>query len=292
MKKDNGDWSAMIARNKKHMEHATSTAGTEDPEIRIAEDKHEHKLVKMETGERERWTIGTPIQQSPDTPMAFEEGSPRHATAMTRTRVSTRPNDKPRGAMSPDDSPNLKSTAAKAARIDRQEAGIEPRATQFDVGEQSSGPGGDVGMDNGNGGDLATVDVSEVYSPERVVPVAVEHGLTGGSSMGVTTVDKYGRPWDFSRPEVRRQACTQVIAEDPAVLLGSVMCRDVRVSCISIGLRCANKKRIVGLRLRACILVSCARYTAFSIRREGTTFTSILGRLPHDSRSARLILQR
>ena len=46
---------------------------------------------------------------------------------------------------------------------------------------------------------LANVDIAEVYSPPRVVPVARQMGLIGGSSLDITTTDDNGEPWDFSQ---------------------------------------------------------------------------------------------
>ena len=60
-----------------------------------------------------------------------------------------------------------------------------------------------------------------------MVPVAEEKGLTGGSSIDLTTCDTDGRPWVLSLPDMRRRAYLRVRNEKPKVLIGSVMCRDV-----------------------------------------------------------------
>lgn len=45
---------------------------------------------------------------------------------------------------------------------------------------------------------INAVDVTEVYRQPRVVPVAKAMGLSGGSSMDITTVDETGRPLEFN----------------------------------------------------------------------------------------------
>ena len=62
------------------------------------------------------------------------------------------------------------------------------------------------------------VDITEVYSPERIAKVAREFGLNPGSSMDLTN------GWDFSMPEHRRQAWKQIEKEDPYLLIGSPPC--------------------------------------------------------------------
>lgn len=51
--------------------------------------------------------------------------------------------------------------------------------------------------------ELNSVDVSEAYRGPRVVSMAEETGLTGGSSMDLTTVDERGMPWDFGDVRMR-----------------------------------------------------------------------------------------
>ena len=62
------------------------------------------------------------------------------------------------------------------------------------------------------------VDITEVYSPERIAKVAREFGLNPGSSMDLTN------GWDFSKSEHRRQAWRQIEKEDPYLLIGSPPC--------------------------------------------------------------------
>ena len=53
------------------------------------------------------------------------------------------------------------------------------------------------------------VDVTEVYSPERVARVAKRFGLTAGSSMDLTN------GWDFKREDHKRQAWSKIREEAP-----------------------------------------------------------------------------
>ena len=65
---------------------------------------------------------------------------------------------------------------------------------------------------------LLGVDITEVYSPERIARVAMEFGLVAGSSMDLTN------EWDFTRSDHRRAAWRQVEKEDPYLLVGSPLC--------------------------------------------------------------------
>ena len=67
------------------------------------------------------------------------------------------------------------------------------------------------------------VDITEVYSPERVAQVARKYGLTAGTSMDLTT----GR--DFNREDHKDAACKQVQNEEPYLLIGSPPCTHVSV---------------------------------------------------------------
>ena len=71
---------------------------------------------------------------------------------------------------------------------------------------------------------MSGADVSEIYSPERVVRAAKMMGLKGGISMDITTHDPRGRPWDFDVPEMRNQAVRHLIEVKPLLLIGSPMC--------------------------------------------------------------------
>ena len=63
---------------------------------------------------------------------------------------------------------------------------------------------------------LNAVDVSEAYSPPRIVEEAIRAGLDGGSSMDLTNPDPVlGRPFDFSIPGDRQRASERFKDEDP-----------------------------------------------------------------------------
>ena len=61
-------------------------------------------------------------------------------------------------------------------------------------------------------------DVSEIYSPPRVVPVAEKMGLKGGDSMDILN------GWDFNLRAHRRAAYKLIQKTRPLVLIGSPMC--------------------------------------------------------------------
>ena len=65
---------------------------------------------------------------------------------------------------------------------------------------------------------LSRVDVVEMYSPERVVPVAVEKGLMGGASLDLLT------GWDFRNKLDRDLAWRYIKEHKPRFVIGSPMC--------------------------------------------------------------------
>ena len=65
---------------------------------------------------------------------------------------------------------------------------------------------------------IMSVDITEVYSPERVARVARKFGLVAGSSMDLTN------GWDFNREDHKRQAWNQIRDEAPYLLIGSPPC--------------------------------------------------------------------
>ena len=69
--------------------------------------------------------------------------------------------------------------------------------------------------------------VSEIYSPPRVTAAAAR--LTGlridpGAALDLTTVDEFGRPWDFSKDEMQQKAMKKFKEEQPTLIVGSPMC--------------------------------------------------------------------
>ena len=70
------------------------------------------------------------------------------------------------------------------------------------------------------------MQVSEVYSPLRVVKMANRMGLRGGWSLDLTTHDEHGRPWDFNDRTMRNKAIRKLVDDQPLVLIGSPMCTE------------------------------------------------------------------
>ena len=67
------------------------------------------------------------------------------------------------------------------------------------------------------------VDITEVYSPERVARVAKKFGIVSGSSMDLTN------GWDFEREDHKRLAWKRVRGEAPYLPIGSPPC-----TCFSV----------------------------------------------------------
>ena len=72
-------------------------------------------------------------------------------------------------------------------------------------------------------------DVSEIYSPPRVVALARKHGLREGFSLDLTTQDESGMPWDFEDPAMRNKARALVLETKPCLLIGFPPCMYFRV---------------------------------------------------------------
>ena len=67
-------------------------------------------------------------------------------------------------------------------------------------------------------------DVSEVYSPPRIVTVAEAAGLRGGFSLDLTAPSPNGQTWDFAKSSDRRRALELQQAQKPYLLIGSPPC--------------------------------------------------------------------
>ena len=70
------------------------------------------------------------------------------------------------------------------------------------------------------------IDVAEIYSPPRVAARAQAFGLRPGWSLDLTTQDNDGKPWDFSRREMRERAIRKIKKDRPLLIIGSPMCTD------------------------------------------------------------------
>ena len=69
--------------------------------------------------------------------------------------------------------------------------------------------------------------VSEVYSPPRVNRAAEllpQLNIDPGLALDLTTTDEMGRPWDFSRADMKAKARAKLRKEKPDLLIGSPMC--------------------------------------------------------------------
>ena len=65
---------------------------------------------------------------------------------------------------------------------------------------------------------LRGVDITEMYSPERINQVCHELGLNKGTSFDLRS------GWDFDKEADRREAWKQIRAEDPLFIIGSPPC--------------------------------------------------------------------
>ena len=73
-------------------------------------------------------------------------------------------------------------------------------------------------------------DLSEVYSPPRIVTVAEAAGLRGGFSLDLTARGPDGHAWDFTKWSCRRRALELVQQQRPYLLIGSPPCTASAIS--------------------------------------------------------------
>ena len=67
-------------------------------------------------------------------------------------------------------------------------------------------------------------DISEFYSPRRVVKMAKQLGMKGGVSLDLTVPASDGYVWDFSRKHCRDRAAQIVNENGPFFLVMSFEC--------------------------------------------------------------------
>ena len=91
------------------------------------------------------------------------------------------------------------------------------------------------------------MQVSEVYSPPKVVEMANKMGLRGGWSLDLTTQDENGRPWGFNNSTMRNKAIRKLSIDQPLVLIGSLMC--IEYSAINRLNHCKMSKEEVETRM-------------------------------------------
>ena len=63
--------------------------------------------------------------------------------------------------------------------------------------------------------------VAEIYSPPRVIP---NLQMIPGFALDLTEVNEKGEPWDFDKPERRKEAWALLEQQQPLFLVGSPMC--------------------------------------------------------------------
>ena len=72
--------------------------------------------------------------------------------------------------------------------------------------------------------ELLSIDVAEIFSPERVAQFAKQYELKPGWSFDLTTCDETGKPWDFNDASMRNKAARRVLKDKPTLLIGSLPC--------------------------------------------------------------------
>ena len=60
----------------------------------------------------------------------------------------------------------------------------------------------------------------------RVAARANDLGLKAGWSLDLTTRDKDGKAWDFSKAEMRKRAIEKIKKDKPLFIIGSPVCTD------------------------------------------------------------------
>ena len=65
---------------------------------------------------------------------------------------------------------------------------------------------------------ISGVDITDIYSPRRVVEVAEQMGLRGGLSLDLST------GWDFDIKADRDKVWDYIVEYEPMVVIGSPMC--------------------------------------------------------------------
>lgn len=243
---DRDDYNGKMNRQQRHLDKAIVEAAAAVLDIKKAQEEHDKQLEKTEQG-HEDWTISTAVESNHGGDMAVPalEAPPPPRTMPTKRGPGTpsTPDSKTSGYCGcmigrgqPGDrqvasSSRYPRSGGNVARTEGASTNIRPRVINFDDDMRDDSPalgGGNEqeGRAPDQGQHIGSADVAEVYSRERVVPVAVRNCLKGGSSIGLTTYDRDGRPWGLSKHEMRRRAYKRVVDKDPELLIGSVMCRD------------------------------------------------------------------
>ena len=103
--------------------------------------------------------------------------------------------------------PQQRAAAGRAAirRLRRRRARAKRRRIKIDANKASN-------------------DVSEVYSPPRVIEVAEATGLKPGWALDLTVNKDDGKPWDLSLPANKVEALKRQEEEAQELLIASPMC--------------------------------------------------------------------
>ena len=72
--------------------------------------------------------------------------------------------------------------------------------------------------------DLQNPIVAELYSPPRVTAELGQRGIGSGVALDLTTVDEFGRPWNFCDEDCRQRAEELIEFLRPDLLIGSPPC--------------------------------------------------------------------
>ena len=75
-------------------------------------------------------------------------------------------------------------------------------------------------------------DVFETHKQHLEDKVAGDEYLGFDESMNITTVNGQGAQCDFTKVEMRNQACRKIVAETPFLLVGASMCQlEIEIQC-------------------------------------------------------------
>ena len=70
---------------------------------------------------------------------------------------------------------------------------------------------------------IAGVDITEIYSPRRVIEIACQLGLKEGLSMDLIS------GWDFNKAEDRNHDWAHILRDKPLFIIGSPPCTSLSV---------------------------------------------------------------
>ena len=71
-----------------------------------------------------------------------------------------------------------------------------------------------------------SMDVADIYSPERVITMAKRYGLNAAWALDLITIVETGRAWDFDCIHMKNKATRKLLEDKPMLLIGSPMCTE------------------------------------------------------------------